>query len=144
MSSYVIVLQQNGAPAPGAGAAVEILFWLGMLTAAAVAIVVVALLVRRRFMAANAAEDTPGFLLSDLRKMHAEGRLTDEEFAAAKAGLVARSRAILSDEDPAGVGGEGRPFPTDLDNDDKPDADASDTDADDVSDDGPRSDSDKR
>jgi hypothetical protein len=91
-----------------------ILRWLLVIAALAAVIVVVAVIVRRRLMADEEEEDAgPGFMLADLRRLHREGQLSDEEFATAKAAMIARSRALLH-EDETGPANEDRPFPTDV------------------------------
>ncbi len=85
----------------------EILWWLGVILAAVVAILLVAIIVRRRFMAGEQDAENPaasGFTLGDLREMHRNGQLNDEEFEVAKKGMIARSRAMMEapeDELPA-------------------------------------------
>src|SRR5690606_29174478 len=80
---------------------VAILQWLGVLVAVAVVIAVVGVLARR-FLRPTEDVDGPamsaGFTLADLREMRAQGHLTEEEFAAAKARMIAQSRASLRDE----------------------------------------------
>jgi hypothetical protein len=75
---------------------VQILFWLAVIVAAAMVLIVVGVLLRKWFL--REPEDAGprlGFGLSDLRQMHAAGELSDEEFARAKAALIARSRGAL-------------------------------------------------
>lgn len=94
-----------------ADSSVSILQWLGVILALTIVIVAVALWLRRRLLAEDeeVLPESPGFTLGDLRDMHKAGKLTDEEFATAKAGLIARSRAMLhADEEPASQ------FPTDI------------------------------
>ena len=78
---------------------VEILTWLGILVVVALLIVVVGLIARRLFFGESEEAGHVGFSLSDLRQMHAQGQLTDDEFAAAKARMIAQSRAALADDD---------------------------------------------
>jgi hypothetical protein len=75
----------------------EIFLWLGVIVAAAILLGVIAAWLRRRFV----SEPPPiklGFTLADLREMHSQGQISDEEFAAAKAKMLARNRMEL-DED---------------------------------------------
>jgi len=68
---------------------------IGVLLATLVAGTVLLLWVRRRSMSSMAEQDhTPGFMDS-LRAMHRDGKLSDEEFAAAKAKLSGRLRASM-------------------------------------------------
>lgn len=78
----------------------RIFFWCGVLLAASVIIVLAFWILRRKLMA---EDDDPGagtmglgFSLSDLRKMHEDGQLTDDEFIYAKRKLVAKARANLT------------------------------------------------
>ncbi len=98
-----------------------ILRWLAVILVLCVAIIAFALWLRRRLQAEDEdpLPDTPGFTLADLRDMHAQGKLTDEEFATAKAGIIARSRALLHPEEVNDA-----PFPTEVTPLDPNDADA--------------------
>ena len=63
--------------------------WIAVLLVVVVVLIVIALWLRRRF--SDASEDemmlsSTAFTLSDLRRMHAEGKMSDEEFEAAKRG----------------------------------------------------------
>jgi hypothetical protein len=84
----------------------QIWFWLGMIALAAVVIVVIAVFVRRRLLR-NDDDPTSAvqpFSLGDLRKLRASGQMTEEEFQRARAGVLARSAAMLaSDDKPAGL-----------------------------------------
>ena len=70
----------------------EIFLWLGVLTAAVVVLGVV-LMVLRKWLhdTASLSHDMP-FTLGDLRQMHREGKLTDDEFEKAKHQVIALSR----------------------------------------------------
>ncbi len=79
----------------------DILWWLGVIVVAAVALALIALAIRK---AVNRASQTPmgggvGFTISDLRRMHEQGELTDEEFENAKKLITARSRAAMGADD---------------------------------------------
>lgn len=82
---------------------IEILQWLGVLLVVA-AVIAVAGLIARRLLLPRKDDDQAavgaGFTLADLRQMHRDGQLTDEEFAAARGRMVAQSRAALRDDDP--------------------------------------------
>ena len=68
---------------------------IGVLLATLVAGTVLLLWVRRRSMSSMADQDhAPGFMDS-LRAMHRDGKLSDAEFAAAKAKLSGRLRASM-------------------------------------------------
>ena len=79
----------------------EVFLWLGVIVAAGVFLGLIAAWLRRRLV----AEPPPmklGFTLADLREMHAQGQIDDEEFESAKKKMLARSRQDLS-EDAAGT-----------------------------------------
>ena len=107
MGSNLLYLTDSALLAQSAGSAtMDILIAVVGLAALAVVLVVVALVVRKKYQ--NQQSDVGqgvGFTLSDFRKMHREGQLTDEEFAAAKATLLAHTRAssgIDLDNQPGG------------------------------------------
>ena len=70
----------------------EIYLWLGVIVVLAFALGVIALWLRKRLLA---KDDQPvmGFTLKDLRAMHAQGQLSDEELAAAEEKALSRSRS---------------------------------------------------
>jgi len=73
-----------------------VVFWCGVLLIAAAGLALAAWWLRRQLIADDDAEPLPmGFSLSDLRKMHERGELSDEEFEHAKRRMVAgpQSRA---------------------------------------------------
>lgn len=74
---------------------------LGVLTTAFL-LGVIFFVVRRRIKSSE--EETPGlnlgFTLADLRQMHAEGQMTDEEFEYAKRKMAARAKAEIKGIDP--------------------------------------------
>jgi hypothetical protein len=81
----------------------QIWFWLGMIALAAVVIVVVAVFVRRRLLR---SDDDPTsavqpFSLGELRQLRASGQMTEEEFQRARAGVLARSAAMLASDEKA-------------------------------------------
>lgn len=55
---------------------------------------------RRRILADDEPSDGGAFTLAGLRRMHAEGQLTDEEFHAAKAAIIGHVRRPTSRETP--------------------------------------------
>jgi len=79
-----------------AAAGVDVIIGLAWLSGAAILLAVAFLIVRRIMMRDDddRAVET-GFTLSDLRRLHAEGELTDAQFASAKAALIARGRAAM-------------------------------------------------
>ena len=69
----------------------RILPWLVALALLVVAAAVVIWLIRRAIR--PPAGDSGGFSLQELRELHAQGRLTDEEFERAKASIIGRISA---------------------------------------------------
>ena len=95
MQDWLLTLAQQ----PGrSAAAARVLFWLGILVLAAVALAVIALLIRRAVLGQDDASQ-PGFTLGDLRDMHARGELSDQEFEQAKSMVVAQSLAAMDSAD---------------------------------------------
>ncbi len=70
----------------------EVMMWLGVIVALAILLAVVALALRKRLFRQDDASPV-GFTLADLRRMHAEGQLSDEELAQAEAKTLTRSRS---------------------------------------------------
>jgi hypothetical protein len=74
-----------------------ILLWLGLAIALAVAIGVGGFILRRIMLSRDqkASPHDPGFTLDDLRAMHRTGQISDEEFARAKARMIAAAKAEM-------------------------------------------------
>jgi len=120
----VSTLAQTGRSLSAVG---DILLYLGIIVGAAILLVVIGLVVRKKFQADDEPAIRTSFTLSDLRQMHQQGQLTDEEFDRAKKALIARSRAAYDADD--GPEPEPTPPPEDTagldgdDADDDPDSD---------------------
>ncbi len=97
------LLAQAPSEATAAPPAGRILLWLAAIAALAAALGFAALVIRRRSLAPG--PPAIGFTLADLRDMHREGQLSDEEFEAAKAKILGETRAGLAE----GSGEPGRP-----------------------------------
>lgn len=71
--------------------ATEVILWVGLFVAAIFLGTLLLTIARRRLLG---SDSTPGegMMLSDLRKMHTEGSLSDEEFEAARAAIVGTAR----------------------------------------------------
>ena len=70
---------------------------LGLVALIVVGLVIVSH-VRRRLNAADEPDASGGFMLSDLRRLHKEGQMSDEEFERAKARVIeAAKRASARD-----------------------------------------------
>jgi hypothetical protein len=65
--------------------------WLAVLIGAAIAGAIIIALVRRALRDEEDG-DEGGFTLHDLRRMHGEGKLSDEEFARARDAMIAKVR----------------------------------------------------
>lgn len=70
--------------------------WLAVLIGAAIAGAIIIALVRRALRDEDDA-DGGGFTLHDLRRMHGEGKLSDEEFARARDAMIAKVRGRGAD-----------------------------------------------
>lgn len=88
----------------------QVILWCGVLLLAAVVLAVAFFLIRKRLASideqAPASGNPLGFTLADLRQMHADGQLSEEEFDFAKRKMVAKAKAQLDgppaeDEEPA-------------------------------------------
>lgn len=78
-------------------ASVQILWILGLVVLLAIVLGLVAWIVRKVTLGADAEPTPPGLTLADLRQMHREGQMTDEEFEAAKRLVVAQGLSMMSD-----------------------------------------------
>lgn len=87
------------AVAPGTQRAIFI--YLGLIVALAVVMVIVALLVRRRVMGEQYEPES--FSLSDLRRLHAAGELSDAEFEAARGKMIAQHKSMLLHDPAKGI-----------------------------------------
>lgn len=85
----------------------DILLAVAGIAVLAIVLVAVALVVRKKYMnqQSDASQGT-GFTLSDFRRMHREGQLSDAEYEAAKASLLAHTRAASGINAPAAPQGQ--------------------------------------
>ena len=74
-----------------------IFVYLAVIVAAAVAVVAVALVVRKLLL--RSPQATEAFTLSDIRRLHAEGELSDEEFEATRKLMIAKHKATMLDDE---------------------------------------------
>ena len=102
-----------------------IYFWLGMIVVGAIMVVIIGLVVRRIVRRRFVNDTGPGFLLSDLRQLHREVKLSDSEFEAARATMIAKERAIeTSQSNPTdSAAPESGPGPSKPDSDNRSDPD---------------------
>ncbi|MEM7627640.1 MAG: hypothetical protein AAF333_18750 [Planctomycetota bacterium] len=86
----------------------EVFFWCAVLLGVAFLMGLTFWIIRKKLMSADddtAAEGLGlGFTLSDLRQMHAEGQMTDDEFEYAKRKMAARAKAEIDGVDPDEAG----------------------------------------
>ena len=78
----------------------QIAWILASVVALALVVAVVAWIVRRATIRSNDSDHlSGGFSLSDIRRMHREGLMSDEEFESTKRLLLAQGRSLMDDED---------------------------------------------
>ena len=81
---------------------IDVAILVGSLIVAVVVLSAVVLMVRRKLLTADRVEaSAPAGLLESLRRMKAEGRLSEAEFEAARAKLGAGLRRAAQDSRPA-------------------------------------------
>lgn len=94
ISTFALLAQEGDAT-------IRLAMWVSVLIIIAVAGFAVASLVRKRMndaMQETGVGSPTDFTLSDLRRMRAEGQITDEEFERAKGRIVAMTQAKLIKE----------------------------------------------
>lgn len=109
----------------------DILPALGALLVAIIVVGVIGLMVRRWYFHGQSHRIDEGFTLSDLRRMHHEGHLSDVEYERAKAKVIDAARGVVPPEEAGDQAAEDGVVQTDTDHD--PDTDT-DTDSDNLSD----------
>jgi hypothetical protein len=75
-----------------------ILLLLGMIAFIVIGMIVVSHL--KRWLKETGSEQGPGFTLSDLRQLHKQGQISDEEFEKAKAMAIQAARKAAERETP--------------------------------------------
>src|SRR5699024_5068143 len=91
--SILGVTSANGAGSSDSlSPSVKILFAAALLLVLVILITVIAVILRKHFHNKQDEQVGGGFLLSDLRKMHRRGDLTDEELEATKALIIKKSQ----------------------------------------------------
>lgn len=86
----IVPLASAAAPTPGRGDVGSLLLWLGVLIGVVVLLGLVVLVVRRRALAAERDAQSDRLLMESLRELRASGRMTEEEYAAARRTMAAR------------------------------------------------------
>lgn len=86
-----------GQSAAARQSAVDILTALIVIVALGVAAAVIGFVIWRRFTRSEDEPATPttAFTLADLRTLHRQGQLSDEEFERARSAIIARARAAM-------------------------------------------------
>ncbi len=105
--------------------AVSILVWLGVIVALAVVAAIVGFVIWRRYTHSDDAGPTrsTAFTLADLRQLHRQGQLSDEEFERARTAIIAQTRAALATDDTTDLASDTGPeddAQADKPDDDKP------------------------
>ena len=120
-SAHHAAAQGQFNPAPGGGAPKgntgEVLFWSAVLLAVAFVMGLAFWIIRKKLTPGGDDNDAGGlslgFTLADLRQMHAEGQMTDEEFEYAKRKMAAKAKAQLDGAEADGES-EDQPIVEDL------------------------------
>lgn len=90
--------------------ATQVYFWLGVIVVLAFVLGFLALWLRKKLIEQRDDQPLMGFTLKDLRELHAQGQLSDEELAAAEEKALARSRShylgtpVAGTEEPEDIG----------------------------------------
>ncbi|MDX2131013.1 MAG: hypothetical protein SFY69_03040 [Planctomycetota bacterium] len=96
-------------PAPRAEGVGPLLLWLGVLIGVVVVLGLVVVIIRRRTLASDRSNQAERTLMEGLRELRDSGKMTEEEYAAARRSMAARMA--------------GKPRPTTR-GDDRPERDA--------------------
>jgi hypothetical protein len=84
----------------------QTLLWLGILAMAVLVGGIILMVLRKRLDQSETGPETPPFTLSDLRRLHREGQLSDAEYERAKQQIIALSTGGVDSESPEGALGE--------------------------------------
>lgn len=90
----------------------DIFLWLGVIVGSAVVLGIIAMILRKLLLG-DPGPPPVGFTLADLRRLHEQGELDDEEFAQAKGRMLAQGRAMLHEPDTDTDGGMASGNPVD-------------------------------
>lgn len=123
-ATWTLTLAQSAATRDEA---VSILTWLIVIVGVGVAAAIVGFFLWRAYTRQDDTPLTPAnaFTLADLRQLHREGQLNDEEFERARAAIIARTRAGLAppEDAVADISDADSQPPADDDLDPEPDSD---------------------
>ncbi len=100
--SYWLLAAPNGGPGQ---VIIEIFIWLGVLFVLAFIGILLIRWARRRLIDGEQGQ-IGGFTLAELRRMHRDGELDDEEFEAARHRLIGQYRAEITESPPQDEGRE--------------------------------------
>jgi len=79
---------------------ISILIWSGILIVVVIVLFFVVNTIRKAMLADEPGDAGPSFTLDDLRRMHAAGQISDEEFAKARSRIVRMVRGSADDAAP--------------------------------------------
>ncbi|MFN0010612.1 MAG: hypothetical protein ACKVS8_03100 [Phycisphaerales bacterium] len=100
-------MQSTVAQTPSGSGEASLLLWTAILVGVVMLLSAVIMVLRRKMLSGEDAAVGHAGLLSQLRAMHDEGRLSDEEFAAAKARLARATGAGMKSAATKGTGATG-------------------------------------
>jgi hypothetical protein len=93
LSGIAVVAQSPGRHLPG------LFLWLSVVVFLVIVVIVVAVMFKKYFGAGESTSEAP-FTLADLKRMLAEGQVTQEEYERMKSGILARYHASDPRSDP--------------------------------------------
>ena len=76
----------------------QVWIWLGVVMLLAVVLGTIVAVVRKIYISNQDSNTDCGYSISDLRQLHKEGKISDEEFDNAKQLIIAQSQAMLGDK----------------------------------------------
>lgn len=93
----------------GSGSTISLLIWAGVLVGVVMVLSAALLVVRKKMLSRDADDGAAGQsgLLAQLRAMHEQGKLSDDEYAAAKRRMAGVSRGAAAGSNPPRTGRSG-------------------------------------
>ena len=91
------VLVASGANLAGGasrGDPIDVIIWVGALILAVTAAGLIVMAIRKHLLARESQSNQAGGMLDELRAMHARGEVSDAEFQAARASLLAKATGV--------------------------------------------------
>ncbi len=98
-------------PARSGDATSQVVLWAGIFLAMLIVGAVLVLLMRRTLFAKENGSEAASGLMESMRKLRAEGKMTEDEYQAARRAMTTRTREQL-DAQPAKPAAAGRNKPT--------------------------------